>query len=76
MTPTRYPNIPVGLPSEPVGLSLSGYESFEPAIGLVGLIPTPPVPTTIVIPPFEAGENITRLTLGWVIDRSFTPVAQ
>ena len=39
---TRCPNIPVGLPSEPVGLSLSGYESFEPGIGLGGLVPTPP----------------------------------
>ena len=28
------------------------------------------------IPPFQGGENVIRLTLGWVIDRSFTPVAQ
>ena len=28
------------------------------------------------IPPFQGGENVMRLTLGWVIDRSFTPVAQ
>ena len=41
---TRCPNIPVGLPSEPVGLSLSGYESFEPGIGLGGLVPTLPRP--------------------------------
>ena len=26
--------------------------------------------------PFQGGENVIRLTLGWVIDRSFTPVAQ
>ena len=28
------------------------------------------------IPPFQGGENVVRPTLGWVIDRSFTPVAQ
>ena len=28
------------------------------------------------IPPFRGGENVIRLTLGWVIDRSFIPVAQ
>ena len=32
-----------------MGLSLSGYESFEPGIGLGVLVPTPPVPT-ITIP--------------------------
>ena len=40
-TATLYPDNPVGLPSEHVGLSLSGYESFEPRIGLGGLVPTP-----------------------------------
>ena len=28
------------------------------------------------IPPFQGGENVIRRTLGWVIDRSFTPVVQ
>ena len=28
------------------------------------------------IPPFQGGENVKRFTLGWVIDRYFTPVAQ
>ena len=55
-TATPYPNIPVGLSSEPVGLSLSGYESFEPGIGLGGLVLTPPVPTTITIPPLPSSE--------------------
>ena len=34
---------------------------------------TPNIPK---IPPFQGGENVVRLTLGWVIDRSFTPAAQ
>ena len=28
------------------------------------------------LPPFQRRENAIRLTLGWVIDRSFTAVAQ
>ena len=28
------------------------------------------------IPPFRGGESVTRITLDWVIDRYFTPIAQ
>ena len=28
------------------------------------------------IPPFRGMESVIRITLGWVIDRSFTPIAQ
>ena len=28
------------------------------------------------IPPFQGGENVVRVALDWVIDPSFTPVAQ
>ena len=28
------------------------------------------------IPPFRGGESDTRITLGWVVDRSVTPKAQ
>ena len=26
------------------------------------------------IPPFRGGESVVRITLGWVFDRSFTPI--
>ena len=52
---TPYPNIPIGLPSEPVGLFLSGYDLSEPSIGVGGLVP-PSLPTHHHIPPLPISE--------------------
>ena len=54
---TRCPNIPIGLPSELVGLSLSGYESFEPSTGLGGLALRLFGPTS-TIPPLPFSELV------------------
>ena len=35
-----------------------------------------PIRPKDIVSPFQAGENVIRVTLGWVIDRFFTPVAQ
>ena len=42
-----------------MGLSLSGYESFEPGIGLGGLVPTPPVPTSTI--PMRSSSELSLL---------------
>ena len=53
-----------------MGSSLSGYESFEPGIGLGGLVLTPPVPT-ITIPPLPSSELDLLDFSGWKL---FEPI--
>ena len=55
LSPPPYPNICIGLPSEPVVLSQSGYDRSEPGIGLRGLVP-PSLPTHHHIPPLPSSE--------------------
>ena len=63
-----YPDILVALPSEPVVLFLSGYDLFEPDIGLDGFVPPSFPPNLHHNPPLPSSE----LESFFVSDMSFS----